>query len=494
MRGPLSLGKRAFSLLALALLFGCDYLFASDPPSSSDVKVQVFLSSADLKQSLEQQPALTFGNAPLADVVVSVDDTIRYQQMDGFGASLTDSSAWLIDRKLSQDQRNALMENLFNREKGIGLSFLRQPMGASDFALKLYSYDDVPPGHKDPHLDHFSIDHDRVYIIPLLRQALSINPQLKIMASPWSAPGWMKTSDSMVKGTLLESSYPALADYFVKFVRAYAAERIPIYAVTMQNEPHFSPKDYPGTVITAQEQSQFIRDYLGPAFQKQGLTTKIMVFDHNWDLIDYAHTVLSDPKTASFVAGTALHCYGGEATAQSELHAKFPDKDIWETECSGGEWQHGNLLKDQLQLLIGATRNWAKSVVLWNLALDQDHGPYLGGCHTCRGVVTIDTTTSPSTVSTTVDYVALGHASKFVVPGATRIESNSGTSTLENVAFQNPDGSIVLIALNSGSAVLPFTLQWGKRALQYELAAGSGATFHWNPPAGSDITRMSSRP
>jgi len=245
-----SLLKRAFPLLTLALLLGCDHLFAAESSAASGVTVEVFQSSPDLKEALQQRPALIFGNAPLSDVVVTVDDTIHYQQMDGFGASLTDSSAWLIHTKLAPDQRNAVMEKLFDREKGIGLSFLRQPMGASDFAVKLYSYDDVQPGQKDPHLDHFSIDHDREYILPLLRQALSINPQLRIMATPWSPPGWMKTSDSMVKGTLLESSYPALAEYFVKFVRAYAAEEIPVYAVTMQNEPHFSPEDYPGTVIT----------------------------------------------------------------------------------------------------------------------------------------------------------------------------------------------------------------------------------------------------
>jgi glucosylceramidase len=490
----LSLRNRVLPLLALAVLFHCACLLAATPPSPSDISVDVFQSSADLKESLQQQPALTFGTSPASKVVVTVDDSIHYQQMDGFGASLTDSSAWLIDHKLSPDQRSSLMEKLFDREKGIGLSFLRQPMGASDFALNLYSYDDVPTGQQDFDLVHFSIDHDRTYIVPLLRKALSINPQLKIMATPWSPPGWMKTSGSMVKGTLLKSSYPVLADYFVKFVRAYAAEGIPIYAVTMQNEPHFSPKDYPGTVVKAKEQSKFIRDYLGPAFGKQQLTTKILVFDHNWDLIDYANTVLSDRKAPSFVAGTALHCYGGEVAAQSQLHARFPDKDIWETECSGGEWQHGNLLKAQLQLVIGATRNWAKSVVLWNLALDQNHGPYLGGCRTCRGVVTIDTSTSPSTVSTTVDYIALGHASKFVLPGAMRIDSNSASSTLENVAFRNPDGSIVVIVLNGGSIALPFTLKWAGQTLPYELEAGSAATFRWKPMASADTETASSCP
>jgi glucosylceramidase len=356
-------------------------------------------------------------------------------------------------------------------------------MGASDFALKIYSYDDLAAGQTDPQLTQFSIDHDRAYILPVLRQALALNPQLKVMATPWSPPGWMKTSDSMIKGQLPAASYPALANYFVKVVQAYAAEGVPIYAVTMQNEPLFSPHDYPGTLIPPDEQATFIRDYLGPAFRDQKLSAKIMAFDHNWDLIHYAVTVLSDPKAAAFVAGTAVHCYGGNVGAQTALHNQFPEKDIWETECSGGEWQPANLLAQQVGLLISTTRNWAKSVVLWNLALDQNNGPYVGGCKTCRGLVRIDTTASPSTTQLTVDYTALGHASKFVSPGAWRIDSNTlEASGLEDVAFRNPDGSIVLLTLNSGKTPTTFNVLWSGRRFTYTLQPGDAVTFRWQPP------------
>ena len=469
-------------LLAIACAAVQNACSAKAPAAVPDIGVEVFESSADLRESLQQKASVAFGAPQSSPLTINVDDAVTYQQMDGFGASITESSAWLMYNKLSVAQRDELMEKLFDPVKGIGLSFLRQPMGASDFALKDYSYNDLPAGQRDPALTQFSIAHDRAYIVPLLRQAIALNPQIKIMASPWSPPGWMKTSDSMIEGKLLATSYPALAKYFVKFVHAYAAEGIPIYAVSMQNEPLFSPGNYPGTLVTAEEQAVFIRDHLGPAFRAQNLDTKIMVFDHNWDLISYANTVLSDPKAASFVAGTAVHCYGGSVTAQTQLRNQFPDKDIWETECSGGAWQPKNLLSEQVGLIIGSTRNWAKGVILWNLALDQTNGPHLGGCGNCRGLVTIDTNASPSTTTLTVDYVALGHASKFVSPGAWRVESNSFDTGLQDVAFRNPDGSIVLLALNSGSTTVSFHVGWSGRSFAYTLNPGSAATFRWRPP------------
>ena len=400
--------------------------------------------------------------------------------MDGFGASLTDSSAWLLAKKLTDAQRKAALEMLFDPEKGIGLSVLRQPMGASDFALQDYSYDDMPPGETDPELRKFSIDHDRAYIIPILREARALNPQLRIIASPWSPPGWMKTSDSMIRGALLPSAYEALAKYFVDYVKAYEAARIPIYAITMQNEPLNVPGNYPGMDMTAGEQARFLGEDLGPAFRKAGIRAKTLVFDHNWDLIDYPISVLNDSKAAAFADGTAIHCYGGSVTAQSELHDRFPDKGIWLTECSGGEWQKGKLLEQQIQLIIGATRNWAKSVVLWNLALNQNHEPFLGGCTTCRGVVTVKDDVTPAEIIPTVDYTALGHASKFVRPGARRIESNSfGPGSLQDVAFENPDGSIVLIVLNSSSGPIEFNVRWAGEFITYKLAEASVVTLTW---------------
>jgi glucosylceramidase len=316
----------------------------------------------------------------------------------------------------------------------------------------------------------------------VLREALAVNPKLKIIASPWSPPGWMKTSGSMIGGTLLPSSFTPLARYFVRFVQSYEAAGVPIFAITPQNEPRNIPADYPGMGMTAEEQTVFIREHLGPAFRDAHLETKIMAFDHNWDMIDFPDKLLSDPKAAEFSAGTATHCYGGSPEAQTKLHDHFPTKGIWLTECSGGEWQKGNLLVAQADLIIETTRNWGQSVVLWNLALDQNHAPHLGGCTDCRGVVTIDHSKSPAVVTPTVDFTALAHTSNFVAPGALRIDSTSSEeSPLKHVAFRNSDGSIVLLALNPSESAITFSIAWQSQYATYTLQPGAVVTFHWSP-------------
>lgn len=475
--------------LVLALLGG----FALPAPAQI---VEVYQTTSDLSQKLEPQPPLTFsGTGSEAVVSFAVNPSVTYQQIDGFGASFTDSSAWLIQTRLTPAQRDETMRLLFDPVSGIGLSFVRQPMGASDFALSHYSYDDMPAGETDPTLARFSIAHDEAYILPVLRQARALNPSLKIMASPWSPPGWMKTTGSLIKGSLLDSAASALANYFVKFVEAYEAEGVPIYAVTPNNEPLYEPGDYPGMRMEAGEQAAWIRDHLGPAFAAAGLRTKILTYDHNWDRPDYPRAVLSDPRAAALVAGTAYHCYGGEVSAQSLTHDEFPHKDIWETECSGGTWQTGNLLAEAASLIIGSTRHWARSVVFWNMALDQANGPHSGGCDTCRGVVTIDHSSVPARVTPTVDFYALGHASKFVTPGAHRIESGaSGQSGLEQVAFRNPDGSLVLLVFNTGSNATNFDVRWEGKYLTATVAAGALVTYRWaplTPPAVSLATSPS---
>src|SRR5262245_36139104 len=459
-----------------------DFANAQSGKLSSEIKV--YQSSEEKRESLAEKPALAFRTERAPALTIFVDDTTKYQEIDGFGASLTESSAYLLKRKLADAQRSEALRMLFDRQKGIGLSMLRQPMGASDFALQTYSYDEMPEGESDPELKHFSIDHDRADILPVLKEILAINPKIKVIGSPWSAPGWMKTSGSMIQGSLLPSSYDPYARYFVKYVQAYQAEGIPIFAVTMQNEPLHVPHDYPGLGMMAREQTAFLRDHLGPAFQKAGLSTRILIFDHNWDLIDYPINILNDPNAARSAGGIATHCYGGSSTAQSELHERFPNKEIWMTECSGGDWQKGKILQQQVQLVINVTRHWAKSVILLNLAPNQNHEPYLGGCTTCRGEMIVDESNSPAQVKPTVDYTALGHASKFVQPGARRIESNTfGQGSLEDVAFQNPDGSIVLLVLNSSDGSMQFNVGWRGQFVQYKLGGGEVVTFAWKATA-----------
>jgi glucosylceramidase len=445
---------------------------------------EIFESSEEKHESLSAKPSVAFRAERSLALTIFVDEKTKYQEIDGFGASLTESSAWLLKRKLSDTQRADALSMLFDRKKGIGLNMLRQPMGASDFALAPYSYDDLPFGENDLDLKKFSIDHDRADILPVLKEILAINPKIKVIGTPWSAPGWMKTSGDMIQGSLLPSAYGAYAKYFVKYVQEYEAAGVPIFAVTMQNEPMHVPHDYPGLGMMATEQTVFLRDHIGPAFQKAGLRTRILIFDHNWDLIEYPMKVLSDPNAARFAGGIATHCYGGSLTAQDELHQRFPEKEIWMTECSGGDWQKGKALQQQVQLLIGVTRHWGKSVILWNLALNQSHEPYLGGCTTCRGEIVVDESTSPAQVKPTVDYTALGHASKFVQAGARHIESNTfGPGSLEDVAFENPDGSIVLLVVNSSDGTLPFNVAWRGQFVPYRLGAGDVVTLVWNSPA-----------
>ncbi len=475
---PSCTARLAYCTVLLSFVMLGTAIAAPQPQNSSTIGV--YESSEALHESLAAKPTLKFGKASGAPIAIVVDDSHIYQPIEGFGASLTDASAWLLAEKLSPAARRQLLRDLFDTKSGLGLTILRQPMASSDFSRTDYSYDDRPAGATDPTLAHFSIAPDRRYILPMLREALSVNPKLKVIASPWSPPGWMKTSGSMTGGTLLSSSFEPLANYFVRFVRDYQSEGVPVFAITPQNEPRNIPKDYPGMGMTPEEQAIFIRDHLGPAFRSARLKTKILIFDHNWDMMDFPSAILRDRQAAQFVAGTATHCYGGIPEAQTTFHKEFPEQPIWLTECSGGNWQKGNLLIQQVGLVIHSTRNWARSVVLWNLVLDQNYGPHLGGCTDCRAVILLDHSTNPPTITRTVDFTALAHVSEFVRSGAVRIDSTSSTeSALEHVAFRNPDGSCVLLVLNPAGTPQTFNISWHNAQAAYTLPATSVATFEW---------------
>ena len=443
--------------------------------------VKVYETDGDQSKLLARQPELSWStnlpaNPPTS--TIQVDAVTTFQTMDGFGASLTDSSAWLIANHLDKAQRSALMRDLFDPIQGAGISLLRQPMGASDFSAQgNFTY-------ADQGLDQFSIAPDLKYTVPMLRLALAANPSLRVLALPWSPPAWMKTSGTMNGGAVRTDQFPALAQYFVKFLEAYQAQQVPVYAVSMQNEPLYSTGGYPTATVAAADQAAFIGSYLGPALAEAGFgNTKILAYDHNWDRPDYPQSVLSDTTARQFVAGAAFHCYGGDVSAQSQVKTAYPDKDIWFTECSGtvGSSFAGDLQWNARNLLIGATRNWARSVILWNVALDQNSGPKNGGCDKCRGVVTIDTSVSPPKITHNVEYYVLAHLAKFVRPGAARISTNSGAAgSVMNVAFRNTDGSIALLVLNDSGSPQRFGISWAGKNTSYGLPAGAVATFIWN--------------
>ena len=449
--------------------------------------VAVWITTADHETALAASAPARFETADAAKQPrIVIDETRQFQEIVGFGASLTDSSAWLIQHKLDPTQRDALLKELFGRDgDGLGLSFSRLTIGASDFSRHHYSLDDTPDGKPDPDLKHFSIDENRGDVIPVARAMLAINPQLKIMASPWSAPGWMKDTNSLIQGRLLPQYYDAFSRYLLRYVDAYAAEGIPVFALTVQNEPDYEPKDYPGMRLNAPARARLIGDHLGPMIAARGNGPLIFDWDHNWDKPQEPLGVLGDEKARPYVDAVAWHCYGGDVAAQSPVHDAFPDKDAYMTECSGGDWEpvrSGGLPLQMKNIIIRSMRHWARGALFWNLALDEKNGPYAGGCDTCRGVVTIDSRTGA--VTRTDEYYALAHASRFVRPGARRIASTEAVNDLDNVAFRNvDDGSLVLLVTNAAKQARRFSVVQAGQAFDYTLPARSVATFVWKADA-----------
>jgi glucosylceramidase len=472
----------------------------------SQAEARVWVTTVDRSRLLQEDAPVRFGDAPSSQPTIVVDPEQTYQRMDGFGASITDSSAAVLYR-LTPAAREDTLRRLFDPSRGIGVSFLRQPVGSSDFTDEAthYTYDDVAAGATDFPLEHFSIAHDQAQILPLLRRARQLNPDLSVMATPWSPPAWMKTTDSLVGGRLKDDPaiYDAYARYLVKFVQAYAAAGVPVDYLSVQNEPqNRNPSGYPGTDMPVRQQVRVI-EALGPLLRKASPRTKILAYDHNWSThpddvastppgespeTDYPYEILASPA-ARWVAGTAYHCYSGDPAAQTALHEAYPDKGIWFTECSGS---HGpddppaQFFRDTLvwharTIAIGTTRNWAKSVVNWNIALDSTGGPHNGGCDTCTGLVTVQ---PDGSVTTNAEYYTIGHLSKFVRPGAVRIASTSFGTTgwngqIMDVAFRNPDGSTALVVHNENDDPRSFAVAVGDRRFEYTLPGGALATFTW---------------
>lgn len=451
---------------------------AASASASAAIPVKVWETTADRSKLLAPQTDLALKGGAATGTVITVDPSQTYQSITGFGASITDASAYLIQKKMSPAQRDALMAELFS-PTGLNFSFTRLTIGASDFSRNHYSYDDMPAGQSDPTLGNFSIAAAKAEVIPTVRQALSLNPDLTVMASPWSAPGWMKTTDSLITGSLKPEAYPYFAGYLARYVKAMGAQGVPVTMLTLQNEPGFEPGDYPGMRVEPGPRAHFIGGFLGPKLKAEGLNVRILDYDHNWDLPNSPMAVLSDATANPYVAGVAWHCYGGDVSAQSVVHNAYPDKETYFTECSGGEWAPAfaeNFAWTLRTLIIGSTRHWSKGVLMWNLALDENYGPHHGGCGNCRGVVTINSITGD--VTRNQEYYAFGHASKFVRTGAVRIASNTADG-IDTVAFKNPDTSIVLIALNSNPAAKTFSISSAARTFSYSLPANSAATFVW---------------
>lgn len=460
------------------------------PAQAAGEQVVPWLTTTDdsggrhVVRGLQAQAPVTFqAGSGGAGENITVDENTRYQSFTGGGASFTDTAAWLMDGSgaLSQATRDATMRKLFSPTDGIGLSFLRNPMGASDLARFGYTYDDVPAGQTDADLSEFTIAHDLEDVVPLTKQARQLNPNLTVMASPWTAPAWMKDSGQLNGGWLKAEYYGTYAQYFVKYLQAYQAQGVPVAYVTAQNEPTCC-SGYPSMSWNASGLAYFTKSELLPKLQAAGLSTKVLAHDWNWDTYDaYAAQTVDDAAVRSHpnFGGIAWHGYGGDVAKQTAVHNQYPQLDAFGTEHSGGTWI-ANQQREDMMNIIDYTRNWAKSVTKWSLAVDQNRGPHNGGCGTCDGLITVHNGDSRhGQVDYTIEYYTMGHLTKFVKPGAQRIASTA-SSAVPNVAWRNPDGSKALIAYNDSSSARTVTVNWGGQHATYSLPGKTSATFTWS--------------
>ena len=449
-------------------------------PPESETEALVYLSKPDGSAKFKIQDGLAKKVTNPYLPAIKVDANQKYQQVDGFGFTLTGGSAKLL-WGMTAESRDGILEELFGVAGGaggagdaIGTSYLRLSLGSSDLDEYTFSYNSTPG---DLEMAHFDLGYDRKYLIPVLKIILSINPDIRLMASPWSAPAWMKTNNSTIGGRLKTEYYQAYALYFVKYIQQMQAEGIVIDAVTVQNEPLHDGNN-PSMEMSPAEQAEFIKNHLGPAFAANNIETKIVIYDHNCDRADYPLTVLADAEAYGYIDGTAFHLYGGSISALSTVHEAHPDKSLYFTE----QWigAPGNFAGDvqwhMREVIIGSMRNWSRIALEWNLASDPKtsiHTP--GGCTTCLGAITID----GNKVTRNPAWYIIAHAAKHVRPGSVRIESvySCDPDDLPNVAFLTPDNKVVILVLNNIDTKQIFNIDSNGTTFTSELAAGEVATY-----------------
>ena len=459
------------------LLPVCLCFFAVMANAQVNKKISVWLTDPGNNVFFQKQADLSFANGTAKVPSIVINEKKQYQSIDGFGFALTGGSAMNL-MKMGKESRSHLLKELFGTDANhIGTSYLRVSVGASDLNEKVFSYDDLPEGQTDTGLVHFNLGPDKRDVIPVLKEILKINPAIKIMASPWSPPAWMKDNKDTKGGSLLKEYHAVYARYLVKYILAMRRQGIRIDAMTVQNEP-LNPGNNPSLLMLAPDQADFVKNHLGPAFRKAKIDTKIIIYDHNADKPEYPISILNDPEAKKYIDGSAFHMYGGKIEALSKVHEAHPDRNLYFTE----QWigAPGNFAGDILwhveNLIIGATRNWAKTVIEWNLASDPEYKPYTdrGGCTTCLGAVTIagdQFTRNPA-------YYIIAHAARFVRPGSVRMESSS-KDVYPNVVFRTPTGKMVAIVLNNTRTAGDFRLQYKGMSVNRNLPAGAVATYVW---------------
>ncbi|HVZ98120.1 MAG TPA: glycoside hydrolase family 30 beta sandwich domain-containing protein [Chitinophagaceae bacterium] len=471
--------KQPEYLLKYGLSFFCCLVFFVTGSTAQSEKADIWLTTPDkVNLFTRQDNPLQFDGRLPANEIIEVNSRQTYQYMDGFGFALTGGSA---DHIIQMDaaSRSGLLHEVFGTAgNAIGVSYLRISIGSSDLNDHVFSYDDLPEGETDTAMQKFDLGPDRKNVIPVLKEILTINPSVKILGSPWSPPAWMKTNDDTRGGRLLHQYYKAYAKYFVKYLEQMKAAGITVDAITVQNEP-LHPGNNPSLLLTAPEEKDFVKNDLGPAFRAAGIKTKILIYDHNADRPDYPISVLDDPKAAKYIDGSAFHLYGGKIEALNFVHDAHPDKNIYFTEQMIVQFHDTAemiIAAPVSRVIIGATRNWCKNVLEWNLAAGPDFKPYTdrGGCSMCQGAVTIN----GNGYTKNIAYYSMAHISRFVRPGSVHIASNEFDS-LHDVAFATPEGKIVLIVSNDKKEPQTFSIKYNDEYATATLPAKAVATYIW---------------
>jgi glucosylceramidase len=447
----------------------------------ADGIIEVWLTDSDNNIYFEKQSNLPVNQQFDNATVIEIDTSIQFQNIEGFGAALTGSSAHVLINNLTSPQRTSILNQLFNPQNGIGINFLRLTMGASDFSLYDFTYDDMTYPETDFDLSEFSLANDTLELLPVLKEILKINPDITILASPWSPPAWMKTNYNLKGGSLKTECYEVYAEYFVKYIEQMQENGINIKAITIQNEPLYYTANYPCMSMTWEEQNDFIENDLGPRFESAGLNTSIILYDHNWDNIDYADNILNNTTTRNYVSGTAFHGYAGTEFAMSTLNIKHPDKKIYFTEISGGEWAtdfNDNLMWYLEHIFIGTTKNYASASLFWNLALNENFGPTNNGCGNCRGVITVK---SNGEINKNEEFYALAHFSKFVKPNSKRTYSQitQNSTDIDAVSFISETGKKILVVSNPSNSATDINVKQNKTQFKYTLKSKSVSSFIW---------------
>ncbi|MGL4993293.1 MAG: glycoside hydrolase family 30 protein [Bacteroidales bacterium] len=462
-------------------------------PTTPIGDVDMLVTTAYLTKDLTREAVNFSSKDNMAPTQIKVDANVRYQEMDGFGAAITGSSCFNL-MMMTPENRTKFLKETFSESEGYGMSYIRIAIGCSDFSLSEYTCCDVKG------IENFALQSEETkYVIPVLKEILAINPNIKIMAAPWTSPKWMKVNnltdkqpfDSWTSGHLNPDYYGDYATYFVKWIEAFQNEGINIYAVTPQNEP-LNRGNSASLFMGWEEQRDFIKQALGPKFRSAGITTKIYSFDHNYnyddmaDQMGYPTQIFKDADAAQYIAGSAFHNYGGNREELNKVHQANSDKELLFTETSIGTWNNGRDLKrrlndDMREVAIGTVNNWCRGVIVWNLMLDSDLGPNRdGGCQTCYGAVDINNQDF-KTIIRNSHYYIVSHLSAVVKPGAVRIGSGGYTdSNVDYSAFQNPDGSLALVLSNSNEQVKGITISDGVNHFYYEVPGRSVVSYRWN--------------